>query len=175
MLSPSFVYVTRSMLFGSAQIAANTLEPVLDVSTRNAFVASGSGLAVDTDGYVDLAAQNFPKLAGIVLSLTGSTPITLDLTALAAATGVQVAGASSFALWQKMLFQNVGTTSLMISPGASNPLPLPFGGTSPTHTLLAGDDVYFNSLLGKTVDSTHKTITVTPSSGGQLFIAIGGQ
>ena len=175
MLYPSFIYVTRSLLLGAAQIAAGTLEAVADSSTREQFVASGSGQRVDADGQgIDLAAANYAKLAGIVLSLTGTTPITLDLTTLAAATGVQVAGASSFSNWNKMLFQNTGATPLVVSPGESNPLRNPLGGTSPTHTLASGDEALWNSNAGSAVDSTHKTITVTPTSGGQLFVAIGG-
>jgi hypothetical protein len=120
MLKPSFIYVTQSRLFGSAVIAANTLESVADSSTRDAYVASGSGLAVDSNGDgIDIAAGGYAKTAGIVLTFTGSTPITISFAALAAATGVQVAGAASFAQWSALLFQNVGGQPLSLAPGGS--------------------------------------------------------
>ena len=174
MLYPSFVYVTRSMLFGSAVIAADTLESVADSSIRNAFVASASGQAIDSDGVIDLAAAGYSKLAALVLSLSGSTPITVDFNALAAATGVQVAGATSFATWKALLIQNVGAQALVLSPGSSDPLTLPIGGTSPTHTLDAGDEGYWLSSAGTTVSASACNLTVTPTAGGTLFLAFGG-
>ncbi len=173
-LNPSFVYVTKALLFGSGVIAADTLESVADSSTRQAFVASGAGDAVDTLGTVDIAAAGYAKTAGVVVNLTGSTPITINLSSLAAATGVQVAGASSFAKWNGIIFQNVGSTALVVSPSSSDALSTPLGGTSPTYTLNAGDDAYWNSSSGTSVSSTTGDITITPTSGGTLFIGIGG-
>lgn len=175
MLYPSFVYVTKSnQLIGSAVEPANTLVAV-DSTVRDAFVASGSGLSPDKIPNGDIATGGFAKTAAIVLSFTGTTPITIDFTALAAATGVQVAGATSFATWNHIEFQNVGVASaITIAPGASNPLRNQLGGTSPTMTLQQNDFQHWNSNAGETVDSTHKTLTFTPTAAGTLLIGVAG-
>ena len=146
---------------------------IVDSTVRDARVADGSLQAIDQD-VVDLAGAGLAKTACALLTFTGTTPITLDLTNLAAATGVQVAGATSFATWNHIIFNNVGAQPIAVSPGASNPLRTPLGGTGPTHTMQAGDVDHWNSSAGLTVDSTHKTITFTPTSGGSLAFSIGG-
>lgn len=179
-LQPSFAYITKSnQLVGSVVEPANTLV-ACDASQRNAFIAASQGLGLDLYAGFDGSALGLTNMAGVVMTLTSTTAITLDLTNLVAATGVVVAGqgtfANSFATWSHILVQNIGTGSkpVAISPGASNPIRNQLGGTSPTHTLQTTDVLHWVAGAGLAVDSTHKTVTFTPTSGGSLLIWIGG-
>jgi hypothetical protein len=177
-LYPSFVYAQKAnQLFGAAVVASGVLEQV-DSTVRDAYVAAGLGLGLDLfpAAIVDMAKNSYANAAGVVLTFTGTTPITLDFTNLVAATGVVVKGvgtwAGSFATWTNILIQNIGAASepIAVSPGASNPLRTALGGTTPTYTLATGDVVHMNSSATAVVDATHKTITFTPTSGGLLLL-----
>lgn len=181
-LYPSFILSTKAnQLIGSTVQAANTLVQV-DSTVRDAFIAAGVGIALDIFpvAAVDLAKAGFANMAAVSLTFTGSTAITLDLTNLVAATGVVVAGAGtfagSFAHWAHMLFQNTGSSGkpFTVAPGASNPIRNPLGGTSPTHTLNPGDILHWNNATVVAVDSTHKTVTLTPTSAGSGLLYICG-
>lgn len=175
-MSQSYVYSTRTnFLLGAAVQSAPWLAAV-DSTVRDEHIAAGFGTAFDRGpGGMDLASLGLAKTAAVLLTCTGSTPITLDLTALAAATGVQVAGSSSFGAWSHILATNIGSQPIAIAPGASNPLRTALTGTTPAHTVQAGDCVHWNNAVALAVDSTHKTLTFTPTSGGSLTLWIGGQ
>ncbi len=176
-MNPSFIYSMKAnQLIGDSGLVgpAGALISVFN-EIRDAYVAAGQGLAIDKLYDLDLADAGFAKTAAIALTFTGTTPITIDFTALAAATGVQVQGAPSFATVNRVNFLNpAGGSSCQIAPGASNPARTPFNGSSPVHTLAAGDDTHWNVAGGLAVDSTHKTLTFTPSAGGMLLIGIAG-
>ena len=176
MLYPSFINSSKPNQQYNGAIYANGAGLIIvNASLRNQFTAAGWGQALDTaPGGFDGSSLLLAKTAGIVLTLTGTTPITIDLTALAAATGVVVAGATSFSNWNHILWTNIGTTALAIAPGASNPIRNQLGGTSPTLTPQASDVVHWVASAGLAVDSTHKTFTVTPTSGGSMLVWIGG-
>jgi hypothetical protein len=177
MTPDSAVYVTVARLFNAATIAANTLEAV-DSNVRNAFVANGKGVSGDGPLTYDMSQTAYAKTAVIFVTLTGSTPITINLNDLAAATGVQCVGAigaNSLAnYWNLLMLQNIGTATLVITPGASDPANLPWTGTSAEYTMAAGDQAVWMSSAGQVVSSSACNITITPTSGGQLAIAVGG-
>jgi hypothetical protein len=175
MLFPSFVYVTKSnQLVGSAVVAANTLVAV-DSTVRDAFVAAGQGLSLDEFLAFDLSKQGFAKTFGAALTFTGTTAITLNINALAAATGLQVAGTALAALWNHLIFQNVGAAgAVAIAPAASDPINWQAGGTSPTMTLQPGDAQHWFSSAGETVSTSHCQITFTPTAGGVLLVGGAG-
>jgi hypothetical protein len=188
LIYPSFVYSTKpDQNYGGTIYASGAgLIQVNDTTVRDAFVEAGFGTALDKIPLGgDLATHGFGNIAALVLTFTGSTPITIDLTNLVAATGLVVAGAGtfngSFATWYEMLFinnSNAASKPVAISPGASNPLRTQLGGTSPTVTLQStggsGDYLHWSAVSGLAVDSTHKTLTFTPTSGGSLLAWIGG-
>ena len=137
-------------------------------------IVQGAGGALISKLNIDLATAGYAKNGAALLTLSGSTAITIDLTALAAATGVTIAGDTAFAIVYQLVLTNLGTHDVTIAPGASNPAPSLLAGTSPTLTIPAGSSITLQSVAGLTIDSTHKTFTVTPTAGGQLGIAVGG-
>jgi hypothetical protein len=122
----------------------------------------------------------FNKNGALYVTFTGTTPVNIDLTALATAIGVtsSQAGDTSLATFNCLIMQNLSASisTLTVSPGASNPAPLPnaLGGTTPTIALALGAVHCEYDAAGKTIDSTHRIITVTPSAGGALGFAYGG-
>ena len=138
------------------------------------FTGGAAPLAVRLDRIVrDLSATAaYTKTGLIVLSLSPSTPVTIDLTALS---GV-LAGDTSFATWFELLFTNLGTQDVTITPGVSNPASLLLTGTTPGHTLRAnGGTLPLHSPAGEAITSGAKTITLNPgSSAAVVALAIGG-
>lgn len=121
-----------------------------------------------------LDKQGFAKNGAYHCTTSGTTGVTIDLTNLTTG-ATTTAGDTSFATVYQLTFLNAGTGDMTIAPGGSNPSLIPkFGGTSPTVTLPAGSSVVFQSVAGVTVNSTQKTILVTPSTGGDLVVAVGG-
>lgn len=118
----------------------------------------------------------FAKNGCALVVLSGTTAVTVDLTNLGAFTGVtSQSGDTSLATANCLVFNNIGAVDLVLSPGASNPSRLPtFTGTTPTIVVPAGGCLCVYAPTGLTVDSTHKTFTITPTAGGTLAIAYGG-
>lgn len=181
-LYPSFVYISKAnQLVGTVVEPASTLVQV-DAAVRDAFVAAAQGVALDLlpSALVDLAKAGFANVAGVALTFSGTTAITLDLTNLIAATGVVPVGAGtfagSFAHYQHLLLQNTGVAAkiLTLSPGSSNPLTLPFSGTTPTYALAGGDAWHYYAATKVAVSSGAKTITITPTSAGTALLFIAG-
>lgn len=169
-----FVNVTgsTSTLKGSAVIAPPFVQAV--GQNEADVLAQVSGNTIMDKVVTDLSIAGYAKNAGVSMTLTSTTAITLNLAAIAAATGVVIAGDTAFALVNQLTFVNTGAVDLTLSPGASNGLAMGFGGTSPTLVIPAGGSVTLKSVTGYTVDATHKNITVTPTSGGTLLITVGG-
>jgi hypothetical protein len=121
----------------------------------------------------------FAKNGALYVTLTGTTAVTIDFTNLANAVGVTFAqgGDNSLTTFGALIVKNISLTasSIVMSPGASNPSRFPtFTGTTPAITLALGDVYCQSSAAGLAVDSTHKTLTFTPSAGGILVMAWGG-
>jgi hypothetical protein len=167
-----FVVTKDPALIGAAVLAAPQVIALSDAAARQMNL-DGGATRID-DQVFNLAKAGFAKNAGVGLTLTGTTAITISLAALAAATGVVIAGDTAFATWNQLIFVNTGAVDLVLSPGASNPLGLQLTGTTPALTVAAGSRVVLETVAGITVDSTHKNLTVTPTAGGTLNIGIGG-
>lgn len=120
----------------------------------------------------------FAKNGAVGITFTGTTPVSLDLTNIAAAVGVTStqAGDTAFATTNAITFQNTSASgTITIAPGASNPSSLPkFTGTTPTLSVDFGGCICVYDPSGQTVDSTHKIITLTPSAAGSMNIYVGG-
>lgn len=139
-------------LTGQALSAARTL-------TTN-FAATGT------------AADQVQKMYAATLTFTASTPQTIDLTSL---TDIQGA-ALSFSSVRAIMVRHKGTTdgsSLSLSAGAANGQTNILGTAAALRILpssAAGNDGWFAltapNTTGYTVDSTHKTLTFTPSAHG---------
>jgi hypothetical protein len=122
---------------------------------------------------------SFSKNGALYVTCTGTTPVTINLTSLATPVGVvfSQAGDSVLAVINALIVKNISNpgSTFTIAPGASNPSRMPpLSGTTPSITLQAGDVYCQSSAIGLTVDSTHNTITFTPTAGGALLLAWGG-
>ena len=108
--------------------------------------------------------------------LSGTTAVTIDLTNLAAFTGVtSQAGDTSLSNIGAVVFNNLGTVDLTIAPGGSNPAQVPHIYRHYADSRLSGGRPGLRLCATQlAVDSTHKTITITPTSGGVLAFAYGG-
>jgi hypothetical protein len=121
---------------------------------------------------------NFAKNGVLYVTFTGTTGVTIDLTSLASAVGVTSSqyGDTSLATANCLIFRNLSASgTITIAPGGSNPSTLPkFTGTTPTLSTDFGGTVIVYDPSGQTIDSTHKTILLTPSAGGAMAICYGG-
>lgn len=117
--------------------------------------------------------EAFAKNGAFHVTTSGTTAVTCDLTNLAL-NATSSAGDLTFANWNKIRIYNCGTADMTYSPGGSNPANLGLGGTTPTHSIPAGSAITIERAAGNTVDATHKNITITPSAGGDVVIAVGG-
>lgn len=168
----NIVQVTNAVLEGA------TVGAALALSTMNPADAKQLELA----GYVtrldtletDLSKQSFAKNGGAYFTLSGTTAVTLSLLDLTSTTTFST-GDTVYATVNQLTIKNLGLADITIAPGGSNPSNFPkFSGTTPTLTIPAGSALVLTSLAGVTVDSTHKTILITPTSGGAVSIAVGG-
>jgi len=117
----------------------------------------------------------FAKNGCTLLTLVTTSAQNIDLTNLAAGTPTGTAGDLVFANANCLIFNNLGAVDLVLSPGASNPARLPtFTGTTPTITIPAGGALCVYAPTALVVDATHKILTVTPTAGGLLAVAVGG-
>lgn len=118
---------------------------------------------------------NYAKNGSVLLVLSGTTPQTVNLQNTTTNSPASSAGDTAFATGNVVIFNNVGTVDLVVSPGASNPSPIPkMGGTSPTITVGAGSIVAYQYANGQTISSSACNITVTPTAGGEMAITIMG-
>lgn len=121
------------------------------------------------------AVGGYAKNGAALITLTSTTAVSFDFTDLTIGATQPAAGDTTFATVNALILNNIGTHDLTIAPGGSNPAAFPkFGGTSPTLTIPAGSAICLQNLAGATVDSTHKILTITPTAGGLLAVAVGG-
>lgn len=183
-----FVLVTKTGSYGvgSAVKAAPFVVAVEDNAARNISGTVPGGASTGILGTSGLPAgatgtriggfsnQGFAKNGAIHITTSGTTAVSPDLTNLATG-ATSNAGDTTFATVNKIKIRNAGTAAMTVAPGASNPANLPkFTGTTPTLSLDPGAEIEFFSDAGATVDSTHKVITITPSSGGDVVMCVGG-
>jgi hypothetical protein len=120
----------------------------------------------------------FARNGALSIAFAGATPVNIDLTALGTAVGASSiqAGDALFANMNVIVLKNTSSTSIItIAPGASNPSRFPvFTGTTPTLAVGPGGCHVLSDPVGQVVDSTHKTIALTPSAGGSILLAFGG-
>jgi hypothetical protein len=118
----------------------------------------------------------FSKNGSVVIQLSGTTPVNVDLTALGSVPGATgQAGDTSLTTANCLLFNNLGILAVTIAPGATNPARIPtFTGTNPTIALPGQGVVCIFDSAGQAVDATHKIITVTPTAGGSVALSYGG-
>lgn len=155
----------KQTLGGVVSLAAVTANAVTAV--RNAL----SGTRVD---YVlaDLSVKpGYAKNGAIRLALTGTTPKTIDLTDLTA-NAQSYAGDTAFAKFALLVLFNDGAAAVTFASGASNGASV---GLSGTLTVAPGDMKVLPWGTAVTVDGTHKTIDITPTSGGSFVLSVGGQ
>jgi hypothetical protein len=167
-----FVVHTNADLIGATVQAAGALEAV-DASASNEMVKGGN---VTTAGLltVDPSADGYTKHGAATITLTSTTPVTVDLTNLASNTASST-GDLSFATWNRLTFEVKGAGNVTIAPGGSNPANGIASGTTPTIPVLSGgfyakDD----GAAGNSVDSSHKTITITPTANTTVYMTVSG-
>lgn len=114
----------------------------------------------------------FAKNGSVLLSLSGTTAQTIDLTNTTANTPAGTAGDTGFATVFVVRAKNLGTGTVTITQGGSNPSPIP--NISGNYVLAAGSEVLFHVAAGATITSSAKTITFTPSATGVCLVTVGG-
>jgi hypothetical protein len=117
----------------------------------------------------------YPKNGAVLLELSGTAAQTVNLTNTAANAPASTAGDTVFATAYVVRVKNLGTAAVAISPGATDPSPLPaLGGTSPTYTLAAGSEALFHASAGDAISATACNITFTPAASTNVVVTICG-
>jgi hypothetical protein len=162
---------------GGSGAATNTTNTIVDRLTFD----PGLTAAPPVGTPVPVPEASGPYIIGgakngcTLLTLSGTTAQSIDLTNLATGTPTSTAGDTSFATVYALRLKNLGTTALTLSPGSSNPSPVPaLGGTTPTLTLPAGSELLLHDAAGWTITGSAKVFTITPSSGGLLAVTVAG-
>jgi len=158
------------MAFRDEQIAEFVLPATEDTPKREPLV--GVFKVEDSDGNVLFEG------VGKIVTVGADDMIRLKAAISVDDAAVKLKVHQPLATLNALMIQNVShaASTIAVSPGASNPLTLPnaLGGTSPTISLLLGDVLCEYSKAGQAVDSTHKSLTFTPTFGGILLVAYGG-
>ncbi len=168
----NFFKHTNAELSGSAYAAALALT-AYDAPAALQQENGGNGVRVDVV-QSELAAAGFAKNGAFRFTFVTTTPKTVSL--LITSTGAaQFAGDVTFAAVNRLIFFNDGAADITIATGASSGFDTGLAGTTPTLTIYAGKKTVLNfATAGQTVDSSHKNIDMTPTSGGSLIVCVGG-
>lgn len=166
----NFVTLSSGPLTGSGYAAAGVL---VALSPSDAAYLAARNLAAIVDKYtVDFATAGYSKNGAFVLNLAASTPVTADFTSLSSL--AVTAGDTTFASWKEINFKVI-SGSVTVSPGASNALTTPLGGSSPTQTMPASSQQRWHAPAGVAVDSTHKNLKFDPGgSPAVIVVCVGG-
>lgn len=180
----NFYTITNPAAVNGTYTAAGGVSFTNDFAEVKALAGAGYATAMDftSNPVPGLAGAGYAKGAGVVFTFSGSTPITLNVAAIAAATGVVIGGDTSFALANRVFFQNTGAVDLSWAPGASNGLTMGVSAVNsqvpsvviPAAVNGVSGKYLLESPTGYTVNATNKNITITPSAGGTLLLTIGG-
>jgi hypothetical protein len=175
----NFLVQTGGGLSGAA-MSTGPVVRVADRQTASVLAARGPGGLANTGHQIvdrintDLSTTGYARNGSAMLVLSGTTPVTIDLTDLTSAT-TSWGGDTTFAKWFMLIFSNIGQSGdITIKQGASNPANLLGISTTPAQTVPAGSALVLQSVAGVTVSATAKTITITPSNGGTFGLAVGG-
>jgi hypothetical protein len=163
------VATTSSGFLKITEGSVSFLKTVAAGSVQSVGSAIGGATRLDYQ-LVDLGRAGYAKNGAVRIVLSGTTLETIDLTNTATGTDSQ-AGDTVFAKFAQLQFYNDGAAAVTVEPGASNGASLPFTAL----TIAAGDRHVVTFTAAVTIDSTHKTVDITPTSGGSLIICIGGQ
>lgn len=166
----NFVATSATVLSG----AATTASPVLALNPAAAqeIVNGGGGVFIDKIA-ADLSAAGYAKNAGYALSLSASTPITVDHTAISSAATASV-GDNSFTTINELIFVNPGTHDVTVGAAGSTPLLGPLAGTTPTFTVPAGSVARWKSAAGWTVSGANNLKFNPGSNACTIYVAVGG-
>lgn len=167
----NFIVNGAAALVGAAVVAAGSVQAE---SNEAAIQQVNDGGAFHVDYHtVDLSRAGYAANGAFYLSLTANTPVTVDLTNIAAQT--YSAGDSLASALKELVIYNNGAAAVIYSAGASNGFVGFLGGTSPTVTIPAGGRFRITNSTGWTIDSTHKTVKFDPgSSAASIAVAFGG-
>lgn len=167
----NFAALSASALVGTANASIGFLTAV-ESATASSYL--NSALAVIVDRFnVDLSKANYAKNGGVIVNLSPSTPVTIDLTDLT--TEAVRAGDTAFATWKEIILVNLGANAVAVGPGASNPLTTPLAGTAPTQAIAVGESTRWLRPLGVAIDGPHKTLKLDPGgSTCKIAVLIGG-
>jgi hypothetical protein len=121
-----------------------------------------------------LSQAGYAKNGSLVLALTGTTPVTVDLTDLSLGTTSAAGDFATLTKWFQISFNNLGPADCNIKQGASNPANLLGISTSPAQVVPAGSALVLQSQAGIAITGSAKTITITPVANTTLGIAVGG-
>ncbi len=174
----NFVIVMNESLDGAGVVAAPSIR-AFDPGMADQITGRGPGgtatanFFVDRNRAADLAISSYAKNGALVVTLTGTTPVDLSLIDLTS-NATDTAGDTVFAKWMMLKFYNPGAADWTFKQAAATPANLLGVSTTPAISVRAGSSVTLFSVLGENVDSTHKLLTITPTSGGTCAIAVGG-
>lgn len=167
----NFVRLANAELVGGTVRAAGQVVVVALNPSNATVVAAAEGAALDKST-ADLSGA-YTKTGAVTVSLSGTTPKTIDLTDLTSVVA-SYAGDTTFASFSQLVIRNLGAGSVTVAPGASNPASLGINGTSPSVTIQAGAVLTLSYPTASVVDSTHKTILLTPAADTVVSVALGG-
>ncbi len=165
---------TAATLKGTTVVAGPKIYAVTEndrLKAANAGQQTAIGAPIDYQVF-DLKAAGYAKNGAVLLSLSGTTPQTIDFIDTTTNTPADYAGDTVFATISQFIFVNHSAGAVVITVGASNGLVF-LAGTTPSYTVPAGG-VAVLSYAAKVIDSSHKTLTFTPASTGLFSVAMGG-
>lgn len=179
MTGANIVKLAAATHVGAVVQAANTLAALNPTSARQLELA-GNATRCDRV-HVDLGQAilptgdtgGFAKNGAIRLTLSGTTPKTIDLTDLTSGAD-SYAGDTTFASFSTLTLFNDGAAAVTFAPGGSNPASVGLAGTTPTLSVGAGVKHSLNYASPVTVSGSAKNITITPTSGGSFILCVGG-
>ena len=171
----NLLITTAPQLIGSAVQTGSNYVEYMPASQRTAYVAAGSGVAVGLASFDEVTA-GYTSNAGILLTLTGTTAQTIDVTNITGSslTG-SYAGTNTFtSKVNEIILQNIGTANVTMAAGSSNGLG--FGNaTTNALTIYAGATVSIMAGTGGFAVATGtKNLTFTPAATTNLLVYLGG-
>lgn len=153
--------------------AASGVVLALPIYLAKQYTGQNNGQRLDPSS--NLSAAGYAKNCGFYLSLSASTPITIDLTSIAT-NATNQAGDNSFATAYSVEMINLGTSDITVGGASSYPFELGLGGSTQTFTVPAGGSFFLLIPAGLAIASGTNSLLKfsSGSSAGQIGVAIGG-
>lgn len=161
---------TTNCAFAKLTTGGSTVLVALAENLVSSLVSTAGATRVDKVTS-NLATAGYALNGAARYTLSGTTVKTIDLTSLSTGAAAYT-GDVTFAKYAQLILYNDGAAAVTVGSGASNGATMPLSGTV---TVDAGQFVVLTRASAVTVDGSHKTIDVTPTSGGSFVIAVGGQ